>query len=326
MKNRLRILTAALAACLFAGCCLAACNVHTHELTAVQEKTATCIEAGNLAYWYCEGCGKYFSDEAALQEIAEADTVTEPLGHVMQRVALADDEIASNGGREVWTCSRCGETFAEQSGETPVDVLAKMFTDREFYAEGTENGPDVFTSTQIGGKFAPIAQQKFVMRFFMGFTYDVSELVSGQNVEVHMNIHRTDANPNWWQLVFRYHPTAGQETVVIEASRIGAGGRTAYTLDRAFSDLIKEQNGLYLLLQRDGDRLACYAEDADGKPQLIFSVTGFSTGAIYQMRIAHFENYYADETHGGVIRDMTIALDTVDLSAERTEYGEPIGS
>lgn len=57
-----------------------------------------------------------------------------------------------------------------------------------------------------------------------------------------------------------------------------------------------------------------------GTPQLAFSVPGFSEGAVYQMRIAHFEGFFADDTHGCTIRDMEIALDTVDLKAERSAY------
>jgi ribosomal protein L37AE/L43A len=30
---------------------------------------------GNIEYWYCSGCGKYYKDAAATQEIKQADTV-----------------------------------------------------------------------------------------------------------------------------------------------------------------------------------------------------------------------------------------------------------
>ena len=50
-------------------------EVCEHELTAHDAKAATCTEAGNTAYWYCEVCEKYFSDENAENEIALADTV-----------------------------------------------------------------------------------------------------------------------------------------------------------------------------------------------------------------------------------------------------------
>ena len=42
-------------------------------------KAATEDVEGNIAYWYCGGCGKYFADAAATKELAKADTVKEKL-------------------------------------------------------------------------------------------------------------------------------------------------------------------------------------------------------------------------------------------------------
>ena len=44
-------------------------------------KAATKTTEGNIEYWYCEGCGKYFSDKdaTATQEITKAQTVTAKL-------------------------------------------------------------------------------------------------------------------------------------------------------------------------------------------------------------------------------------------------------
>lgn len=246
------------------------------------------------------------------------DTVVQALGHDLNKKTPEEGQTLSNGAEEFYSCSRCGAAFADESGNTPVKLLIKMFADQEFYAKGTENGPDVFQSTQIGGQVAPIASQNFVLRFFMGFTYDVDMLTTGQAVEVHMNIHRTNADPNWWQFIMEYHPTEGKETIVVTPNK-NATQEKLFTGEE-WASLMKEQNGLYFLLQRQGDRLACYAEDAQGTPQLAFSVTGFSEGAVYQMRIAHFEGFFADDTHGCTIRDMEIALDTVDLKAERSAY------
>ena len=50
-------------------------NNHT-DLKHIDAKAATAAEEGNIAYWYCAGCKKYFSDAAAKTEIAKADTVT----------------------------------------------------------------------------------------------------------------------------------------------------------------------------------------------------------------------------------------------------------
>ncbi len=38
-------------------------------------KAATTTSEGNIEYWYCDGCGRYFSDRGATQEIQTADTV-----------------------------------------------------------------------------------------------------------------------------------------------------------------------------------------------------------------------------------------------------------
>ena len=50
-------------------------NNHT-DLKHIDAKAATAAEEGNIEYWYCGGCKKYFSDAAAKTEIAKADTVT----------------------------------------------------------------------------------------------------------------------------------------------------------------------------------------------------------------------------------------------------------
>ena len=42
-------------------------------------KAATKTTEGNIEYWYCEGCGKYFSEKDGTKEIKKADTVTAKL-------------------------------------------------------------------------------------------------------------------------------------------------------------------------------------------------------------------------------------------------------
>lgn len=53
-------------------------NNHT-DLKHIDAKAATAAAEGNIAYWYCDGCNKYFSDAAATREITRADTVTAKL-------------------------------------------------------------------------------------------------------------------------------------------------------------------------------------------------------------------------------------------------------
>ena len=49
------------------------------DLKHVEAKAATTSAEGNIEYWYCAGCGKYYKDAAARQEITQADTVTAKL-------------------------------------------------------------------------------------------------------------------------------------------------------------------------------------------------------------------------------------------------------
>lgn len=53
-------------------------NNHT-DLKHIDAKAATVAEEGNIEYWYCGGCDKYFSDAAATKEITKAATVTAKL-------------------------------------------------------------------------------------------------------------------------------------------------------------------------------------------------------------------------------------------------------
>ena len=51
---------------------------HT-DLKHFPTKAATEDSEGNIEYWYCSGCNKYYSDKDGTKEIAEADTVTAKL-------------------------------------------------------------------------------------------------------------------------------------------------------------------------------------------------------------------------------------------------------
>ena len=51
---------------------------HT-DLKHIPAKAATEDAEGNIEYWYCSGCNKYYSDKDGTKEIAKADTVTAKL-------------------------------------------------------------------------------------------------------------------------------------------------------------------------------------------------------------------------------------------------------
>ena len=65
------------AKCEFCGESYGELNVNNHsDLKHFSAVAATKTAEGNIEYWYCSGCKKYYKDAAATQEIKQADTVT----------------------------------------------------------------------------------------------------------------------------------------------------------------------------------------------------------------------------------------------------------
>ena len=77
----------------YTATCEVTVKQHTHSLTKTDYKAPTCTEDGNIEYWTCSVCGKYFSDEAGTTEISLDETVIYATGHHYV-----------NG-----TCTECGE-------------------------------------------------------------------------------------------------------------------------------------------------------------------------------------------------------------------------
>ena len=63
-------------------------NNHAN-LKHIDAKAATKTSEGNIEYWYCDGCNKYYKDAKATQEITKAQTVT---------AKLPDDSKSSQTG------------------------------------------------------------------------------------------------------------------------------------------------------------------------------------------------------------------------------------
>ena len=70
--------------CLFAVCLLvfswgmlAVAADHVHELEYVRPRDAKIARPGNIAHYYCSGCGKYFADSTGEKELTEAEVFTQ---------------------------------------------------------------------------------------------------------------------------------------------------------------------------------------------------------------------------------------------------------
>ncbi len=74
---------------------------HTHTMSYIAAKAATCTAAGNTAYYYCSGCGKYYSDAAGNIEITLASTVIAKTNHTYGTV------YSSNANGHWVSCTAC---------------------------------------------------------------------------------------------------------------------------------------------------------------------------------------------------------------------------
>ena len=101
-----------------------------HTLVSTPAKAQTCGAAGNIAYWYCASCGKYFSDEVAATEITLEQTVLPATGeHDWDEWQVSYIDCTS-GGTQTRTCKTCG---ASESGE-PLPPKGHTLTHHEAQA------------------------------------------------------------------------------------------------------------------------------------------------------------------------------------------------
>ena len=103
-----------------------------HNTTHHAKKDPTYDEAGNIEYWYCSNCQKYFSDEACENEIAESETVIPAkdkfaaLEEINTNVAVAE-EAADN---------------AEAAAKTAADAVAALSAATEAAVEAANLAAD----------------------------------------------------------------------------------------------------------------------------------------------------------------------------------------
>ncbi len=129
----------------------------THEKEAVVAVEATCTNEGNIAYWYCADCNKYFSDSEGVSEITFEDTVIEKLPHTEEVVpgypATTEDEGLTDGIR----CTIC-ETVIKEQEIIPISEYAIVYNVygndtylKNLYLNGKiENANPVSYSSEVG--------------------------------------------------------------------------------------------------------------------------------------------------------------------------------
>ena len=82
-------------------------------------KAATLAEAGNIEYWFCPACGKYFADANTTSEIAKEDTVIPALKAPSIKPADGKGVYTKNSGKDlVFTTENMPEEIKVKVGST----------------------------------------------------------------------------------------------------------------------------------------------------------------------------------------------------------------
>ena len=96
---------------------------HIHTMSRMEKQDATCTKEGNIEYYTCSGCGRFFLDEEGTNEINEEDTVIGKTPHTPGEVVRENETAAgceTAGSYEtVVCCTACGEELSRKTDTVP---------------------------------------------------------------------------------------------------------------------------------------------------------------------------------------------------------------
>ncbi|MCR4676132.1 MAG: hypothetical protein K5634_02745 [Sphaerochaetaceae bacterium] len=119
----------------------------TIEFHARQE--ATCTENGNIDYWHCTSCGKYFTEVANGEytgEITQSQTVISPSGHEWGEWITTVSATCTETGVETRSCLRCGVTESRETAATGHDWSEHWSSDDSSHWHVCKNDSSHITS------------------------------------------------------------------------------------------------------------------------------------------------------------------------------------
>lgn len=111
-------------------------DFHKHSIESIERVEPTCTENGNIAYWHCTTCGKYFRDSKYVNEIQPEDTVIKATGHTVVTDPAVAPTYTSTGLTEGSHCSVCNTIIKAQE---VIPKLEKSEYSITYYIDNNDN-------------------------------------------------------------------------------------------------------------------------------------------------------------------------------------------
>lgn len=105
-------------------------NQHSHSLTEVKGNDATCTDDGEITYYTCGGCDKWFSDKDGKNEITDKTSVILPKGHKLELNAEVKPTCTKSGNKAYYICSDCGKWYSDAAGNTEITDKNSVYLSR----------------------------------------------------------------------------------------------------------------------------------------------------------------------------------------------------
>ena len=324
MKGTKRVFAALLGAAMAMATVLSAAScageAHEHTLRQMKAKEATCFEDGNLAYWECTECKKLFSDAAGTEEVT-AEDITIPAHHTPQFVAaVKGDGTFETSSIAHYACTVCGSLFANEACTLPLtsEEVYEIKTYALSDARVTVSNGTSAVKAYVEGEQTTLAvtQLTFGLRIFLGWETDgcVADdaKYSPEPYRLNLNLDTQRSNESG----FYPRVMLGCDT---DGAWVGTNDSPkTYLADVAasLSDAFREDNGVYLVVLRDGEDVAVYGEDKAGKRHLIGEYTLLDTTSLIKVTLGVHDGYYLASDCPAVARDGVIAIGLTDAESD----------
>lgn len=165
-----------------------------HTMEEIPYNAATCEEDGNLSYYHCTTCDKYFNDNSGSKEISLSSTVIYRTGHTVVTIPAVPPTDTEGGWTEGSRCSECTKILKEPVWIDPPPsdsfVITYVLAESDAYLLSLANQGKI-TNTNVtsakAGTTVTLVKPVAAGYEFLGW-YDVTGSIVGKIENIDSNV------------------------------------------------------------------------------------------------------------------------------------------